>query len=214
MDQPGDINGIWPDILRVRAVFTCFFFDISPVDAYHGALMSQALSKKPLPRLGDPRKFAQQGISVAGYIPISALPRVVDAVESSDGDIDVQLVFGVSEDGYRVVTGGATAAVSQICQRCLQPVSVPVACDISLAVIWSEEDMKALPSHLDPWIAGEGAADFYEMIEEELLLNLPAVAYHEQLCIDEKLLASGEPVVVKKAKNPFQVLEQLKSSPK
>jgi len=176
--------------------------------------MSQALSQKTLPRLGDPRKFAQQGISVQGLIAVSSLPRLVEAVESDEGNIDAQLAFGVSEDGYKVVTGSAAATVQQVCQRCLQPVPVSVVCDISLAIIWSEEDMKALPSHLDPWIAGEGAADFYEMIEEELLLNLPAVAYHEALCIDEKLLNSGEPVVVKKVKNPFQVLEQLKSSPK
>lgn len=191
-----------------------FFFDRIPGDPYYGALMSQALSKKTLPRLGDPRKFAQQGISVSGTVPVSSLPRLLEAVESGDGEVDVNLAFGVTEDRHRVVTGTAVANVSQICQRCLQPAAVPVHCDISLAIIWSEEDMEALPSHLDPWITGEGAADFYSMIEEELLLNLPAVAYHETLCIDEKLLTSGEPVVVKKAKNPFQVLEQLKSSPK
>ena len=51
-------------------------------------------------------------------------------------------------------------------------------------------------------------------IEEELLLSLPAVAYHEEPCIDSKLYSSGKPVEVKKERNPFQVLEQLKSSPK
>ena len=71
-----------------------------------------------------------------------------------------------------------------------------------------------MPEYLDPWIVGEGAADFYDMIEEEMLLNLPAVAYHQEPCIDSKLFVSGELVAVKQEKNPFQVLEQLKSSPK
>lgn len=176
--------------------------------------MTQAPIYKPLPRQSDPRKFAQQGVSVDGMIPVSELPRLMEAVESGESEVLAHLSFGVSEDGYKVVTGSASVSVNQICQRCLQPVNVPVECDIALAIVWDEEKAKNLPSHLDPWIAGEGAADFYAMVEEELLLNLPAVAYHEELCIDQKLFSSGEPVVVKKEKNPFQVLEQLKSSPK
>ncbi len=80
--------------------------------------------------------------------------------------------------------------------------------------MWDEEHALALPEYLDPWIVGEGAADFYEMIEDEMLLSLPAVAYHREPCINSKLFESGKPVEVKKEKNPFQVLEQLKSSPK
>src|SRR5690606_35699247 len=100
-------------------------------------------------------------------------------------------------------------------QRCLTPVSKPVECDISLAIVWTEEEAKALPKHLDPWIVEEISADFFEMVEEELLLSLPPVAYHEEQCVDPELFQSGEPVVVKhEKKNPFQVLEQLKSSPK
>lgn len=169
---------------------------------------------KPLPRQGDPRKFAQQGISLSGFVPVLSLPRLVEAVESGDGAVQVELAFGVNESRKKVVSGTAKADVHLLCQRCLNPVSVSIMCDIALAVIWDEEDIKALPKDLDPWIAGEGMADFYEMIEEELLLNLPPVAYHKELCVSEKLFSSGEPVEVKQEKNPFQVLEQLKSSPK
>lgn len=176
--------------------------------------MFQAPFDKPLPRQGDPRKFAQQGVSLQGFVPISQLPRLVSALESKEGGIEVDLQFGISEDHKKIVTGTAKSNVSLICQRCLNPVVIPIAGDIALAILWDEEDLKALPKELDPWIVGEGLADFYEMIEEELLLNLPAVAYHEVLCINEEFFSSGEPVVVKREKNPFQVLEQLKSSPK
>ena len=126
------------------------------------------------------------------------------AIEASSGEIAVELAFSINEEGKRVVTGNARGDVSLVCQRCLEPVSVPVECDISLAIVWDEEAAKALPDYLDPWITGEGVADFYEMIEEELLLNLPAVAYHFEPCIDTRLYSSGQPVEV----------EQLKSSPK
>lgn len=171
-------------------------------------------SHKPLPRQGDPRKFAQQGISLEGIIPIATLPRLGESLAQTDGYVRVKLVFGVGEDKKKIVTGRADAGLALVCQRCLKPVIVPVVCDISLAIVWTEDDAKALPHHLDPWITEEGAADLYDMIEDELLLNLPAVAYHEEQCVDQKLFSAGEPVVVKKEKNPFQVLEQLKSSPK
>jgi uncharacterized protein len=95
----------------------------------------------------------------------------------------------------------------------LENVKVPVKSNISLGIVWDEEGAEALPEYLDPWITGEGIADLYDMIEVELLLSLPKVAYHEELCVDRQLFTSGKPVEVKKP-NPFQVLEQLKSSPK
>lgn len=176
--------------------------------------MSKPPFHKSFPRHGDPRKFAQQGIELEGNIALADLPRLVDALQDSAGDMQVALVFGINEEGKRVVTGHAAGDVALVCQRCLEPVKQRLECDISLAIVWDEDAAKALPSYLDPWIVGEGAADFYEMIEEELLLGLPPVAYHEEPCVDRKLYSSGKPVEVKETKNPFNVLEQLKSSPK
>lgn len=176
--------------------------------------MFKTPSNKILPRQGDPRKFAQHGASLEGVIPVSELPRVIEATENSGGEIQVKLEFTISEERKKVVIGNASANLALICQRCLEPVVVPVESNISLAIVWDEEAAKALPERFDPWITGEGTADLYDMIEEELLLSLPAVAYHEEPCLDRKLYSSGKPVEVKKEKNPFQVLEQLKSSPK
>ncbi len=176
--------------------------------------MFKTTSHKALPRQADPRKFAQQGVTLEGFVPTSELPRILDATESKEGEIQVKLEFKISEEGKRVVTGHAHAEIILICQRCLEPVTVPVESNISLGIVWDEEAAEKLPPHFEPWITGEGMADLYDMIEEELLLSLPAVAYHPEPCIDSKLYSSGKPVDVKKEKNPFQVLEQLKSSPK
>ena len=169
---------------------------------------------KLLPRQGDPRKFAQQGVLLEGFIPLADLPRVAEVAQEVSGKVQVSLEFGLNETKKRVVTGNASTELMLVCQRCLEPVNVPVESEISLAIVWDEDAATAVPQYLDPWIVGEGAADFYSMVEEELLLSLPAVAYHQEPCIDSRLLSSGTPVEVKKERNPFQVLEQLKSSPK
>jgi uncharacterized protein len=175
--------------------------------------MFKTPSLKPLPKQGDPRKFAQQGISLDGFVSVAALPRLAESVQETTGEIQVDLAFGISVEKKKIVTGHASAELTLVCQRCLENVKVPVKSDISLGIVWDEEGAEALPEYLDPWITGEGIADLYDMIEVELLLSLPKVAYHEELCVDRQLFTSGKPVEVKKP-NPFQVLEQLKSSPK
>ncbi len=175
--------------------------------------MFKTPSLKPLPKQGDPRKFAQQGISLDGFVPVAELPRLAESLKETTGEIQVDLAFGISVEKKKIVTGHASAELTLVCQRCLENVKVPVKSDISLGIVWDEEGAEALPEYLDPWITGEGIADLYEMIEVELLLSLPKVAYHEELCVDRQLFTSGKPVEVKKP-NPFQVLEQLKSSPK
>jgi uncharacterized protein len=176
--------------------------------------MFKTPSLKPLPKQGDPRKFAQQGISLDGFVPVADLPRLAESLQETTGEIQVDLAFGISVEKKKIVTGHASAELTLVCQRCLENVKVPVKSDISLGIVWDEEGAEALPEYLDPWITSEGVADLYDMIEEEMLLSLPKVAYHEELCVDRQLFSSGKPVEVKKTKNPFQVLEQLKSSPK
>src|SRR6478609_5059065 len=107
--------------------------------------MFKTPSLKPLPKQGDPRKFAQQGISLQGFIPVSALPRLVDVVQEATGNVQVDLAFGINEEKKKVVTGHATADLTLLCQRCLEKVSVPFQSDISLAVVWDEEAAEALP---------------------------------------------------------------------
>jgi uncharacterized protein len=175
--------------------------------------MFKTPSLKPLPKQGDPRKFAQQGISLDGFVPVAELPRLAESLQETTGEIQVDLAFGISVEKKKIVTGHASAELTLVCQRCLENVKVPVKSNISLGIVWDEEGAEALPEYLDPWITGEGIADLYDMIEVELLLSLPKVAYHEELCVDRQLFTSGKPVEVKKP-NPFQVLEQLKSSPK
>ena len=175
--------------------------------------MFKTPSLKPLPKQGDPRKFAQQGISLDGFVLVAELPRLAESLQETTGEIQVDLAFGISVEKKKIVTGHASAELTLVCQRCLENVKVPVKSDISLGIVWDEEGAEALPEYLDPWITGEGIADLYDMIEVELLLSLPKVAYHEELCVDRQLFTSGKPVEVKKP-NPFQVLEQLKSSPK
>ncbi|UTA46346.1 YceD family protein [Simiduia sp. 21SJ11W-1] len=177
--------------------------------------MSDAPSTTTLPRQVDPRKFAQKGISLSGRIPLKALSRLHDAVQGGAEEIDVHLNFGVDEQGAKTLKGNADARVSVVCQRCLQPTQLDLHANIALAVVWTEAQAQNLSKDLEPWILDEGPADLYDAVEEELLLALPMVAYHEEQCVDPSVLSVGEVEPdTQESDNPFKVLEQLKGSPK
>jgi len=177
--------------------------------------MSDAPLQTILPRQVDPRKFAQKGISLSGRVPLAQMPRLSEAVQSGDEEVDVHLEFGIDQQRAKTLKGHAKASVSVVCQRCLQPTKLTLDADIALAVVWTEEQGQDLSKDLDPLILEEGPTDLYQVVEDELLLVLPMVAYHEEQCIDASSLSAGTEVQDDKVSdNPFKVLEQLKGSPK
>ena len=167
-----------------------------------------------LPRLIDPRKFAQQGLNLSGVIALSGLSRLAELSLDDSAVVDVALDFGVDEQRHKLITGSASCNLTLTCQRCLEPVVVPLSAKLNLAVVWDEERASQLPRALEPVILGEGQADIYTIVEDELLLNLPLASYHSEECIEQTSFGEEAPEEAEVTKNPFQVLEQLKGSPK
>lgn len=167
-----------------------------------------------IPHSIEPRKFAQQGLDVKGDVPVTALVRLLSAVEGVQS-ASAELHFDIAPSKHRIVTGRVQACVDLICQRCLEAVSVPLSGSVSLALVATEADAKTLPEAYDPWVVADDEADLYDIIEEELLLALPVVAYHPFECVDKALFSAGEPPAVAAPKNnPFQALAVLKGSNK
>lgn len=177
--------------------------------------MLETSSDRTLPRFVDPRKFAQQGINIEGVIHISDLERIAESQVRDNPEVAVKLQFDVDEQKHRVITGQVSCQVQSLCQRCLEPVLLDLDCTLSLGVVWDEEQAKQLPVNLDPCILPEdGNTDIYQVVEEELLLAMPMVAYHDHDCIDKSLYSCGTPAKPEPKENPFKVLEQLKGTPK
>lgn len=179
--------------------------------------MSDTPFMKPLPRQIDPRKFAQQGIEIAGSVDLSELTRVNELLFSQKGRVEAELIFGIGEQRILNVVGNIKANVENVCQRCLEAVPISIDSTLSLAIQWEDSDLDRLPSRFEPWIVGEGQADIYQIIEDELLLSLPIVSYHDEECVPHDLFSSGEEAASKAiatapSTNPFKVLEGLKES--
>lgn len=190
-------------------------FDSWAAHPYYVALMLKGTSQDTLPRMVDPRKFAQQGISIDGVVAVAEMPRLLSALAGDSAEITAELEFCIAEEGRKTLRGKASSTVEVVCQRCLDSMPLELEVEFNLAVVWDEDQAVALPKYLDPWIHGEGVADLYSVIEEELLLDLPMVSYHEVECVARERFQSGELVETPEpVDNPFQMLKQLKGTPK
>ncbi|WP_075185198.1 YceD family protein [Teredinibacter haidensis] len=183
--------------------------------------MSEGTPIKQLPKLVDPRKLAHFNAKLVGIVPEECLPRLQDAtfnsgIDSEEGRvISAELEFFRDEQGRRRLSGNVSACVTLECQRCLEPFVLNIATEVNLAVVLDEEQLEMLPRSLDPWLISEEQGDLHSVLEDELLLALPASPLHDFECIDASRLSVGDEVEETQAAsgdedNPFSVLASLK----
>lgn len=179
--------------------------------------MRSLTTNQLLPVSIDALKFCQQGVQVSGFLPLARLQRLSQQLYVAEGEARAELSFGVDQQSRKTISGHLEAVLPLVCQRCLERIDIPVATELSLALVWNDDQATQLPRTLDPVVMDGEVLDLLEIVEEELLLALPLVAIHDEgVCQPPKLLVEqvvvDEPVETKV--NPFQVLAALKSSAK
>ncbi len=169
---------------------------------------------EPLTRSLDVRKAAARGVIVSGALDPQQLPRFRQLLAEDRGNIAAELAFSRDEENRFLVQLKVTAEVWVVCQRCLRPMPLAVAADNTLAVVWSDEQAAQLPRYLEPLVAGEEDCSLWDIVEDELILALPAFSYHDTDECKEILAAFSGPAPQQQAgeekANPFNVLAQLK----
>lgn len=171
---------------------------------------------EPLPRQADLRKLAKREAHFKVHLNAACFPRFAGAIYEGKGFVDAELHIGVNEEHLRYIQGTVYSEVQMVCQRCMSPVDVIISSDVDLGIVWDEDKGKQLSASMDPLIVGEDELlDLNEVVEDELLLSMPFVSYHEPdqcngkqqyvFSIDEDITSAAE------KENPFKVLEQLKS---
>jgi uncharacterized protein len=175
------------------------------------------MSKSELPERVDAYKLADQGPqNLEGVVPSTRLTRLADVVLSQDAEFKAALNFDRDAEQRRIVAGDVSGHVVLECQRCLQPVSVALDGQFTMAVVYNEEMAKALPADIDPlMLLPDEPLIVAELVEDELLLCLPMHAMHDdgECQIQTEFKPDDSEVEETPVKdNPFKVLESLKRS--
>ncbi len=151
------------------------------------------------PRHLDVPAFAADAALLQGGWPLSGMPRLLQ--DAPPQTADAQLEWSVrgerravaGDDDHILLHLQARAGVWLSCQRCLQPVHVPLQVQTSLRFVRGEAQAEQLDEDSDEDVlALSGALDLHALVEDELILALPLVPRHER-CPQPLPMSAGEP---------------------
>jgi uncharacterized protein len=152
--------------------------------------------------------LADAGRKVELAIPVERLERIADSLASRDG-----LVTGsveLSREAGRIIADVTLdARLSLRCQRCLGPMPMTIDSSSHMALVESEAAAAALPPELETALAPEGWMRLADLVEEELLLALPAAPRHEGQC--PGVQREEAPEIISDTTRPFAGLGELLS---
>ena len=170
------------------------------------------MHKDNLPLKVDPFRFADNSLSLSGMLLIKDMPRLCSSLGSDEGEVRVELVFGIDEEGIRYIKGHMTTCLILICQRCLESFKYEIIGDFMLGIVRTEKEADRLPERYDPLLVPDLSLVLSDMVEDELIVGLPIVPMHRiDDCKAKKSLESYSSDAVIERENPFKVIELLRS---
>jgi uncharacterized protein len=168
-----------------------------------------------LPEFIDPLQCAEKRREFKGEMALSAMPRLAGVLAETSGNADVSMSFD-KRSSLSVLEGHVFAVLRLTCQNCLEAFDWPVDTDFKLGIVTSPDEANLLPDAFEPLLVGEDKTPLRDIIEEELLLSIPAFPKHsEGNCFINKIrfgAATSEREGRLRSDNPFSVLAKLKNT--
>ena len=167
----------------------------------------------------DVRKFAQEAAGLQGREPLREYGRLLAETQGLGADEPVTWSAQGEMLNPRHVHPEiwlhlkAQARLALVCQRCLQPVDVDVSVDRSFRFAADESTAATQDEEAEEDVLAESRSfDLHELVEDELLMDMPLAPRHSQCPVtlpasagDADLQEAEEP-----RENPFEVLARLK----
>ena len=153
---------------------------------------------------------AEAGRQLQGSIAISDLERLVPALVSDAGELQVEMGLGKDPAGTRYLTGSIRGEVVLKCERCLGNMTLPLDLTYRLGLVSSDTEADALPEWYEPLIVTAEPAHIADVIADEVLLALPIVPTHKDGLDCQEFVKEYAPPVNEQRETPFAVLAELK----
>lgn len=145
-------------------------------------------------------------------IALEDLPRLVSRTERTGGTVRGTVRFG-RQGGIAVAEVLMHGAAVLRCQRCMQPLALPVDSVARVALLTDAGAASTVPEPFEPVLAPTGRISVGELVEEELLLSLPIVPLHGAggECESAALAGVNEAPADATTQRPFAALSELLS---
>ena len=152
----------------------------------------------------DSLAFAQAGGLLQGKLPVKGFMRVLDLLTDSAGDLAYRLQGRMGPSRRQLILE-VDGALRVCCQRCLEVIDYPVRIRSLLELVGNEEELtqEEIEDDSKDFLTARKELDVAELIEDEIILDLPAAPRHESCVLPD----TGAQA---KKESPFSALQGLK----
>ncbi len=155
---------------------------------------------------GRLRELAAQGSTDRMHFGIGSFPRLrALGIGGDSGTVDLSVEFSTDRELRPCIELQIACRFDLICQRCLEPVSVPFTVNASLTVVDKEADAELLEDPFDSVVLSDGCLELLATVEDELLSMVPLAPRHE----DQENCAAGALNEKLPGNRPFENLDNL-----
>ena len=164
-----------------------------------------------LPESVDVWRMVSARRSFQGNLPVASLRRLCEALADTCGTVQFTLDFG--RDGLQAsyVDVRAEVSLTMLCQRTLEPFTLPVTVSTRLGLIRQESEEAGLPPDCEPLLVrADGRLNPADVVEDELLLALPLVAINPDSSLPD-VVTPPDVAGDDDRTSPFAMLRELKS---
>jgi uncharacterized protein len=180
-------------------------FDLPGGPTYHTRPMSEGWSK-----LLDVDPLADGQADIGFAIPLAEFPRLTSQLARTEGEVRGHVRFA-RELGIPVAEVEVDGEVPLTCQRCFGPMPWPVEARERVAMVAGPEEADRVPQGRETIFAADHRISLRDLVEEELLLQLPIVPLHEpEDCAAQPAdAAPDEAQAAENVQRPFERLGEL-----
>ena len=111
-------------------------------------------------------------------MPLAELTGLHSRAPGIAGEVHGRAHF-TREQGIVVAELKLAGTATLECQRCLEPLRLPLEAAARVALVTTDADAAQVPEDLEPMLAPAGRTSIARLLTEELLLGLPIVPLHE-----------------------------------
>ena len=126
----------------------------------------------------DSLQFARAALERRGSVGMERLPRLAQLRCSTEG-LEYRLRGGRAGNGKPCLRLSVTGSLGLVCQRCLDPIRVPIAIEAELQLAENAREISEADDEIDRVVASRHM-DVACVVEDEVILALPMAPRHEE----------------------------------
>jgi len=126
----------------------------------------------------DGLQFARAALERRGTVGMERLPRLAQLRCSTEG-LEYRLRGGRAGNGKPCLRLSVVGSLEMVCQRCLDPIQVPIAIDAELQLAENAREISEADDEIDRVLASR-RMDVASLVEDEVILALPMAPRHEE----------------------------------